>query len=297
MRSYLVLIGLIAFISSCQKKKEMPISYLPDHANWEEERMSNLYAEDGFINLAGLYWVEVGEWSFGSDPSNDVVFPSDLPSHLGSLVVTHNRVLLTPGEDSAIQVDGEKLDRPTVVYDEESDEYTEMISGDYKWHFIERAGNLGIRVRNLKHPALENRAEIGKFPVSYDWVVEATYVPYEKPKKVVIDNVVGFTYEMDIPGQLQFELGDKEFTLEPIQEGDKFFLIFSDETSALETYGSGRYMYADMPKEAESVILDFNKCYNPPCAFTDFATCLIPPKENRLALRVEAGEKDFHMEH
>ena len=101
---------------------------------------------------------------------------------------------------------------------------------------------------------------------------------------------------MNISGQLRFKIAGREYTLEPIDEGDKFFIIFSDETSAIETYGSGRYMYADRPVDGGRVELDFNKSCNPPCAFTDFATCLIPPPENRLDVRIDAGEYDYHMD-
>ncbi|MEM9326981.1 MAG: DUF1684 domain-containing protein [Bacteroidota bacterium] len=272
----------------------MPVSYLPEHTNWEEARLQNLYADEGWLNLAGLYWMEPGEYTFGSDSSNDLVFPVDFPQEMGSFFVTTNRVLLT-SESTEITVDGSPLDGPTVVYDETNEANAEMVFGDYRWFVINRADNLGVRLRNLQHPALHHQLDIPKYPTDYRWVVEASYVPYDTPKSIAVENILGFRYQMQIPGQLQFEIEGKAFTLEPIQEGDEFFIIFSDETSAVETYGSGRYMYADMPQGTEGVTLDFNKCYNPPCAFTDYATCLIPPPENQLALAIRAGEKDFHM--
>ncbi len=295
MRNYVPQLIFVAFLASCSGTPEMPLSYLPEHANWEEERVQLLYAPEGFLNLAGLYWMEPGEYTFGSDSASDLIFPEDFPAATGSFFVTRNRVLMTPASGAEITVNGESMTDPTIVYDEETNKILEMAWGEYRWHVIERAGNIGLRLRDLRHPALYRELDIPKFPVDYRWVVRASYVPYETPRTVSVDNVIGFNYQMKIAGQLRFELDGQDMTLEPIIEGDKYFIIYSDDTSGEETYGSGRYLYADIPEEGDEVILDFNKSKNPPCAFTDFATCLIPPPENRLALRIEAGEKDYHL--
>ena len=261
---------------------------------WHKGRMERLYAETGFLNLAGLFWMEPGDHTFGSSQDNSLVFPSDFAPLSGKLFVTPNQVVFTPDPSFDVEIDGEPVASPTLIYDKEEDLVKTLVFRSFKWFVIERAGNIGIRLKDLEHPLLKSKMNIGRFDISPEWVVEADYVPYDAPREIRIENIIGHVYDMPIQGQLRFEKDGKKYTLEPIIEGDKFFVIFSDETSGESTYGAGRYMYIDRPAGEVPVVLDFNKSYNPPCAFTEFATCFIPPPENRLSLVIEAGEKDFH---
>ncbi len=262
---------------------------------WKQQRLTDLYSESGFINLAGLYWMVPGEHLIGSSNTSQLQFPEDMPQHLGSLFVTRDQVVFTANPGIQVEVDSVPAVGPTLVFDKDEGLALEMTWGTYKWFVIERAGNLGIRLKNLQHPALASKVKIDRFPPNLDWVVEASYRPYDVPRNLRIENVLGHVFDLNIPGKITFEKEGEMYTLEPLESDDRFFIIFSDATSGMDTYGSGRYMYADQPKKGNQILLDFNKAYNPPCAFTDFATCLIPPPENQLTLAIHAGEKDYHV--
>ncbi|MFY0688437.1 MAG: DUF1684 domain-containing protein [Cyclobacteriaceae bacterium] len=258
---------------------------------WKKERLRSLKEPQGFVNLAGLFWLDSGVNKIGS--SGDILFPNDMPADLGELVWRGDEVIYRSVSDD-VTVDSTSVTDSVVVYSAGNPKM--MRWGSYVWYIIDRVGNIGVRLKNLNHPNLKKDIQLTYFDYNPELVVEATFMPYKQKKELRIDNVLGHEYQMEISGQLQFEIDGQPYTLEPIDEGEEFFIIFSDETSAIETYGSGRYMYADMPKgKGDKVLLDFNRCYNPPCAFTDFATCFIPPRENRLDLPIEAGELDYHM--
>lgn len=293
MNKLIILLGFV--ILSCSSKIEQSASQqLEDFEKWKVERVAKLKAPEGYLNLAGLYWLTQGDNLFGSDSSNSILFPDDLPSVMGNFRLDGKTVTIKDA------IEGVRIDSvgatEVIVYDREPSVVKLMEYETYRWYVIERAGDIGVRLQNLDHPKLKVNIDIKYFDHNPQQSVMADFLPYAVPKKLNITNVLGHEFEMNISGQLRFEIDGKEYTLEPIDEGDKFFIIFSDETSAIETYGSGRYMYADMPINGRMVELDFNKSYNPPCAFTDFATCLIPPPENRLDVRIDAGEYDYHLE-
>jgi hypothetical protein len=213
--------------------------------------------------------------------------------NIGDLILTGTRVTLENGVSELI-VDSVNIGS-SMVYDFETKVGKVMELDSYRWFIIKRNDDIGIRLKNLEHPDLAKDINIQYFDYNPELVVEATFALYPVAKKLRIDNVLGHQFDMDIRGQLQFDLFGKSHTLEPMDEEKDFFIIFSDETSAIETYGSGRYLHADFPKPGGKVLIDFNLAYNPPCAFTDFATCFLPPAENQLSVRIEAGEFDYHM--
>lgn len=284
---------LPAILLCCQQAKDKSDESMQDWERWKNTRVENLKAPSGFLNLAGLYWLESGMNTFGSDSSNSIIFPGDMPSFLGELEWKNGQVEFRG--NGQVLVDSMNLERTIVFAD--GTKTPMMTWGSYVWYIIERAGDIGIRLKNLEHPNLTRPLEIDYFDYNPDFVLQADFVPYAVPKKLTIENVLGHLFEMEISGQLRFEVDGQAFSLEPIDEGDEWFIIFSDETSAIETYGSGRYMYAHQPQEGQKVKIDFNKSYNPPCAFTDFATCWLPPSDNYLSMRVEAGELDYHVKH
>ncbi|MCP4459677.1 MAG: DUF1684 domain-containing protein [Cytophagales bacterium] len=184
----------------------------------------------------------------------------------------------------------------SVVFNQDSST-TKILEFDaYRWYIIERGNDIGIRLKNLEHPMLKSVIDIKYFDYNHEFSVKADFIPYSESKILKIVNVIGHEFELNINGQLRFEIAGSTYTLEPLDAGDEFFIIFSDGTSAIETYGSGRYLYATKAATGEKVDLNFNLAYNPPCAFTDYATCLIPPRENQLDLRIAAGEYDYHMD-
>jgi len=163
--------------------------------------------------------------------------------------------------------------------------------GDFAWYIMKRHTSLAIRLRDYKNPAIEALDHIPSYPINPDYVVEAKLVPFDEVKIITVATPFqDYTQDYECPGELHFKLKGKNLTLLPFSSGDEYFMIISDLTSAIETYGAGRFMYA-APDSSGRILLDFNKAYNPPCAVTEFAACPMPPKENHLEVKIEAGEK------
>lgn len=285
---------LLAVLLACTPTKQQATpDQLADWERWKVDRMDELKSKEGFINLVGLYWLETGEHTFGSDSSNSVVFPVAFPARSGVLQVDNGTVTISDVAEG-IMIDSAAKSQD-LVFDLEQELVKEMTYGDYVWYIIERAGNIGIRLKDLKHHMISKELDIHFFDYEPNFVVEAVFKPYPPGRTLKVDNVLGHQFEYEIEGQLRFEYQGKQYTLEPLKDVD-FFIIFSDGTSAISTYGSGRYLHVPRPGPDGKTTIDFNRAYNPPCAFTDFATCLIPPPENRLDFPVSAGELDFHLE-
>jgi uncharacterized protein (DUF1684 family) len=167
-----------------------------------------------------------------------------------------------------------------------------LTAGGLTMFVIHRGQRYAVRLKDKNSEFRQAFTGLHWFPVREDYRIVARFVPYDAPHKIAIPNILGETEEEPSPGYAVFTLHGHSYRLDPVLEDDQLFFIFRDQTSGKETYGSGRFLYATMPKEGK-VVLDFNKAYNPPCAFTPFATCPLPPKENRLAVRIEAGELNY----
>ncbi|HEX7153731.1 MAG TPA: DUF1684 domain-containing protein [Thermoanaerobaculia bacterium] len=262
---------------------------------WRTNRIARLTAEDGWLSLVGLHWLKEGANRFGSDKdANDIVFPAKAPAQAGTLTLEPGgRITLTPAAPVSIggkPVEGTVELRP----DTHAEGPTVVEVGVMRFQIIERVGRYGIRLKDPESEARKKFTSIDMYPVTDKWRVEATYEAYHPPKRIPIQNIIGQTEQMISPGALTFTVDGKSYRLDPVLEQgtEDYFIIFKDETSRDTTYPAGRYVYAPVPKEGKTII-DFNKAYNPPCAFTDFATCPLPPQQNRLALRIEAGEKNY----
>lgn len=253
------------------------IDYSTEIRNWDSSRVRALKAENGWLNLAGLYWLKEGTNTYGTDKSNDLVFPK------GSAKAKAGTILLSNG---VVTMDGKAIFHPDSMHNP-------VISyGSFRWSIIKREDKYGIRLRDLNSPLVKQFKGLERFPPDTAWRVKAFL---QKGKGyVMITNVLGQTIKQESPGKLIFSIKGKTYSLDAITEGDQLFIIFGDETSAITTYGAGRYIYCALPDKDGFTVLDFNKAFNPPCAFTDFATCPLPPKQNLLPIEVTAGEKDPH---
>lgn len=181
------------------------------------------------------------------------------------------------------------------LVDDHTENTTRLQQGDLAWYIIKRGERYGIRLRDHKHPRLDELDHIPSYPIQTSYVVEARLEPFDTPKTMTVATPVeGFTESYECPGILKFKIKGKELNLHPFATGSGYFLVIADETSAIDTYGAGRFMYAS-PDSTGRIILDFNKAYNPPCAFSPFATCPMPPRENFLPAAIEAGEKSVHL--
>ncbi|MFH0758697.1 MAG: DUF1684 domain-containing protein [Bacteroidota bacterium] len=268
--------------------------YLKSIEVWQQTRLDRLKGEDGWLNLAGLYWLNEGENSFGSDSSNEIVFPEKACAFCGSLTLKQGDVILHASGDAGIACD-DSIVSQMELNDDQSGNTTYLHQGDLVWHIIRRGDKYGIRLRDLNHPRIGELEQIPSYPVSTDYVVEATLLPFQEAKTMVVATPVeGFTESYQCPGILHFRLNRKDLELYPFTSGNGYFLVIADETTGVDTYGAGRFMVAT-PDSTGRIILDFNKAYNPPCAFSPFATCPMPPKENFLDVAIEAGEKSVHL--
>ena len=283
-------LGLLLF-SNCSDSKQEDQTYKEKIHNWQEERLENLKAEDGWLNLAGLYWLEKGKNTIGSDSSNNIVFPAKAPKHLGAVHLQNNKIEFRAEEDAMVaNQEGEKIDTAIMNHDQQ-DSTTVLQNGPLRWFVIKRGDKFGIRLRDLQSPLLDKVDSIPAFPIKRKWKVEAEFIPYEEEKYMEVPNVLGSTTKEKIHGELQFQIKDKKYTLVPMDDRGHLFVVFGDQTNAEQTYGGGRFLSVASPDEENKTNLDFNKAYNPPCAFTPYATCPLPPSQNRLSVEVKAGEK------
>ncbi len=291
----IILFSFVVLFSSCSVEKQKPEAsqeYLNEIEAWRTKRINNLKSETGWLNLVGLYWLKEGKNSFGSANDNDIIFPEGAPEHIGVFNLENRKVTVTIDDNVDVLIDGKKIKSAELETDLNGNP-TIMSWDKFRWFIIKRADRFGVRLRNLEADLVKNFEGIKYYPVDEKWKVEATYVKYETPKILEIPTIIGTIEEDTAKGYLKFKLEGKEFTLDPIDSGDKFFIIFADKTSGRETYGGGRFLYIPKPDSTGKTVIDFNKAYNPPCAFTKYATCPLPPKDNYLKISVTAGEKNY----
>jgi len=265
-------IGAVLAVSAFQA------SYPAEIALWRHDREANLTADGGWLTVAGLFWLHPGANSFGKAPDAAIALP-DGPAHAGVFTFDGRRVTLT-------------MDGTTREVTPDSDTGAVKV-GRLSLFVIQRGDRFGIRLKDPESAYRRQFHGLEYFPASPAWRVKARWVA--AARKIPILNVLGQTEPSECPGYAEFELGGKHLRLYPILESpdaQQLFYVFRDETASKETYGAGRFLYSDKPRDGW-VVLDFNKAYNPPCSFTPYATCPLPPPENRLAVRIEAGEKKY----
>ncbi len=266
-------------------------AYQQSFAKWKAELVDDL--KQNWLTLAGLFWLKPGENTFGSDKSNAVVFPSG-PAHAGSFVLQNDEVTVKflPGADARMAGKPVKVAK---LPPDTSGTQAVVEMGSLRMRVIQRGSRMGIRLKDVDNPAVRNYRGPVFYPIQLNYRVTATWVPSEGKKSVDVPNVLGDITPTPISGQARFKLNGHEFQLTDLGgDPDKsLFFVFNDLTSKTDTYPGGRFLETD-PVKNGTVILDFNKAYNPPCAVTPYATCPLAPKENRLAIVIPAGEKYDH---
>lgn len=293
---YLLPLIILFIIPGCNRVSS-PVTdvaaYRKEIDNWRDQRITDLKAPDGWLNLAGLYWLHDGSNSFGSDSSNDIVFPEHAPPMIGIFEQTESKVYLRSAMESVMINDMPA--ESTKLNDDMSGEPDIMTLNSLSWFIIRRADRFGIRLRDYDSPIIDSLHFIPVFETDEKWCVLADYKPYKEPEKAMVQTVIGTGEENLIPGELVFRIKGKKYTLYPFESEDGFFIVFGDSTNGFDTYPSGRFLDTDMPDSQNRVIIDFNKAYNPPCAFTPFATCPLPLRKNILPVKIDAGEKVVHL--
>lgn len=262
---------------------------------WHKERVARLSAEGGWLSLVGLHWLSEGENDFGSHAELAVPLPgSGLPASAGSLVLEGGKVRLKVQPGSGLLVNGKPAaDGPLAT--DESGKPDLLKAGRVTFFLLKRGDRFGVRAKDPESPARKSFKGIDTYAANPAFRIVADFIPHPKPRKVEMSTVIGTVETHDSPGVVRFTLHGKTYALEPVVEDPQhpeLFFVFKDATSGRTTYPAGRFLYAAMPKDGK-VILDFNRAYNPPCAFTPYATCPLAPKANRLDVAIEAGEKNY----
>lgn len=262
---------------------------------WRSERITELTSDTGWLTLVGLFWLNEGPNTFGRASTNTLVLDHPrLAATAGTFVLADRHVTFKADPDSGITHGGQLVTTIDMVSDAKESP-TVVSSGPLRMFIIERAGKLGVRVRDVDSPWRRNFRGVEYFPIDPDWAVEARFEPYDPQRRIPIVNVLGLEEDKVSPGALVFTRKGRQFKLDTVLESPEsrdLFVMFADQTSGHETYGAGRFV--DVPFAADGkTVIDFNKAYNPPCAFNNFATCPLPPSQNRLELKVTAGEKNY----
>lgn len=301
MDRLILLLSLFTFCACSNQSSSSrldPAEYLSSIEEWHQRRITSLKAPDGWLNLAGLYWLKEGLNTFGTGENMDIHFPDgSVPASAGYFILESNRVSVYLKPEAAIKVNGVML-KESVVFHADSSAGKVMETGDFRWVVIRREDKFGIRLRQLNHPRLEKFSGIERFPIDQQFRITARFQVADTLRYIPITNVLGQTTLQYSPGTLVFEWENKTRFLDVIDEGNggDYFIVFADETTGKTTYSGGRFLYVSRPDQSGEITIDFNKAINPPCVFSPFATCPLPPKQNQLDFSVLAGEKNFHLD-
>jgi uncharacterized protein len=294
---------------SC-KKSITPASTFDEPAyrmgiqKWQSDRLASLTREDGWLTLVGLFWLNEGENKFGSAPKNAVVLPKGkAPGVAGSFWLEKGKVRLAARPESNVfvarvaGVEESIRSKPAGDLKDDNDDSgpTILKLGSLLINVVKRGDRIGVRVKDTESQTRREFKGLEYFPINLKWRIEARFEPYQPGKTIPITNVLGMTDDEASPGAFAFEIDGKTYRIDPILEKGEtdWFVMVADQTTGKETYGAGRYLYVTPPDATGKVVIDFNKAYSPPCAFTNFATCPLPPRQNHLPLRIEAGEKKY----
>lgn len=281
-------------------------AYVQGVEQWRAGRVERLTAPDGWLSLIGLDWLQPGANRIGSAADNNIVLTAG-PAHLGTLTLSdEGKLHLVAATGSEVNVDGTAVREADLVDDAHVSgdaSPTAVRFGSASFIVIDRGGRKALRVKDSAAATRRDFVGIDYFPIDPAWRVVAEWMPFAPPHKLEMGSVIGTIDQVAVPGKAVFQHGGQTFELLPYQEepGGELFFVLADRTSGKETYGAARFLYAGLPKDGLAqpgkVTLDFNQLYNPPCAFTPFATCPLAPPENRLDMRVTAGEKKSRGDH
>jgi len=289
-------------LAGCGDKETAPVKATVDPAfaaeqqQWRLQRYTELQAPDGWTSLVGLHWLEHKAHFIGSGPGSGIRLAVG-PAKLGMVARNGDSVTFTPERGVALSVDGKPL-TGRIRFQSDRDPAPTRIAfddGRGQLSLIHRGERFALRVKHADAYSRSGFAGLNYWPGGPDWRVSARFVPHPAGKTLPVVDITGLTTAMPNAGALEFERDGRTWRLEALGEpGRELFVIFGDRTSGHGSYPAGRYLDLPAPDASGTVLIDFNHAYNPPCAFTPFATCPLTPPENRLDLRVEAGEQAYH---
>jgi len=286
---------LAVLIGGAAGQQSSSAAYNRQILDWQRQRAKALMAEEGWFSLAGLFWLKPGANSLGSADNNDIVLPAGVPKRLGTLELNDGNIHFRPQSVQGLTIDG----KPGQAQELKADVTGTPDKIQYKsltMIIIKRGERFALRLKDTKSEARRNFHGLKFFPVDARWRLQARFIPYDPPKQISIPTILGTTIQMPSPGRVEFTWNGKQYSIDPVLEepdSKQLFFIFRDRTAQNgETYGAGRFLYTPLPKDG-TLTLDFNRAENPPCAYTPYATCPLPPPENKLDLAIRAGEKSY----
>jgi uncharacterized protein (DUF1684 family) len=288
MKFFLIFL-LCILVGQTNLQGQNSASYTASIKHFDSLRVKALTEQNGWLNLAGLYWLKPGDNTFGSAVNNTLVFKhKNMPALLGKFKVLGSRVSFE--FNKAVTNFPSDYSEEVVLFDLSNKTDTSIYFKQFVWSVIIREDKIGVRFRDLKNPALTAFKGNKRFAIHEKWNLPAKLLP-PNPSGLFITNVLGQTTAQDYAGKISFEYQGKNYVLDAISEGPgDLFVVFGDATNGINTYHTGRFMYVSRPDSNGNTFIDFNKSFNPPCAYTPFATCPIPPRQNILPFKVTAGE-------
>lgn len=288
-----VVFAYLVFLSGCPMSQDRTL-FENELEAWRGQRYADLQRPDGYLSLAGLYWLEGGDHSFGSDSTNDLVFPDKAPPQLGTFIVESDSVTMRIVPEVDVKVDG-RLVTSSRMQDDEGGSPSVAQYDSLSWYVIKRSRGLAIRLLDSESSTRQNFSGIDYFAPDPRWNIEGRFETLDPPQVIDMPSITGVAEKETVPGHLVFTVDGEEYRLEVTAEpgADRYFVVFGDATSGQETYGGGRFLWVDAPDADGNVTIDFNRAYNPPCVFSPYATCPMPAPGNRLSIRVEAGELTY----
>jgi uncharacterized protein len=278
-----------AFVSAANVPDVQSSAYQQDYTKWRKALDDSRHKN--WLTLVGLFWLREGENRVGGDQKDEVPLPADkVPEQVGVIEFHAGKALFKAAPGASVTSDAKPV-QTIELRPDNTDQPTVLQIGDVRMLLIQRENRFGMRVRDMHSKNLEEFKGTEFFPVQKSYVIDASFVPFDKPKTVPIATVLGQDAHMESPGYVEFTLNGQKIRLQAVTEGTpELMLIIKDKSSGKETYPAGRFIDTDPPKDGH-VVIDFNRAYSPPCAFTAYATCPLPPRENWMPVAVEAGEK------
>jgi uncharacterized protein (DUF1684 family) len=275
--------------------KMTPEEHVAQVAAWRADRDERLRSPDGWLTLVGLHWLVPGENHVGAHPANQVVLHGhEIPPRVGSLWLENGSVRLQPHDGVELLHAGTPAGEMTLE-DDRDEQPTVLELGTLRLHLIRRGDRVGLRVRDGAAPALQRFGGMESFPIDPTWRIVARFEAAAPEATLEIVDITGTRSLEATPGTVAFEREGSSWRIAALPGDDgSLWLIFGDATNGTDTYGGGRYLYSEPPLPDGSVVVDFNLAYNPPCVFSPHATCPLPPRQNRLPIRIEAGERAYH---
>ena len=283
---------LVAITSLASAADPLSIKdYTASIEKWRAESEAKLKSDTGWLTVSGLFWLKEGRSTFGSAPGNDLVLPAGVAPRAGTFIRTGKRIGVEINKGVAVTLKGKPVTKLDALVNDAEAKEDILVLGDVSLLVIDRGTKIGIRLRDKNSQLRREFTHKTWFPVQPDYRVVAKFIP--QPERVVrIPNMVNELEEHKVIGVTEFTLNGKSHRLEPVLADGQLFFFFKDKTAGKQTYGAGRYLYADLPKDGK-VVIDFNKVYNPPCVFTPYATCPLPLKHNQLDIPIPAGELKY----